>query len=687
METGTENPPSEDGSKPRLSVGLAAGLALFAVALAIRLVHVLPLGDLESASLPPRFPIEDDLEYHTQARRWVSEPGFALSTWRPPGYVLFCSLFYGFDPSEGYRWVRVAQAFLGAGSCVLILILGWRLHSLALGLLAGLLYALQLEAVVYTGRIMRETLFPFLWLSFATLTLAPSGPLTWTRSAALGAVGVGVCFVRPEGILLLLAHALWDLRRHRAEWKRELPRLALAFAVLVPFLVANGLRVRAQEGTFAPFGLDGPGLLYVGNNPKTGQWDYFHEDPRTTLPELIGKPRAEQNRILLRLTQEYIRENPTGFLRGLVYKTKVLLFGTYKYWQESRWTLGEDLLVYLPPLTRMPLVGYGFLLLAGIYGWLHRPKTPGWGLIWLWIGTYLAVMILVASFSRGRVSLLPFLALLAARGCMAWWDPFQAAFRDRCGWSNALRNLAGGVVVLALAWNSRWVTDLLDWNPPQVEAALNEGAERGRTLKLRTEVGARVETWMEGKKLKAEVIESWDGRRELTLPPPMLAAGDIEVRVLDHAGNPTSLTFEGLNLATLDRDLRLEAVRIRARDPGVVEREHQGRAALEFQKSGGIRFRIQVPAPGVFRFSLLADGTPAHGSGPKARVTLDRNPAPILDINPGSWAAYDLNLELAAGIHMLGIEFVNDDAVVDTEGRILEDRNLMIAEVMIRRVR
>lgn len=647
---------------------IVCALGLFSLALVVRFAVVWPLTSLESSTLAPRFPIEDDREYHESAREFVTESDGRLPVWRPPGYVLFCAPAYLIDPENGYRWVWFAQSLLGSFSCVLLMLVVWRLSSFGIGLIAGILYALQLEAVIYCSRLMRETVFVFLWLLLAWVGLRKPEEISYPRAFLIGILAVPLVFTRPEGVALVGVLFLWLLWQARRSLLPMLGKSLVVLAVLAPFVVWNGFRVHKVEGTFAPLGLDGPGLLYVGNNPNTGNWGYFHEDPRARFEELKGKPHGEKNRFLIAKTLEYVLEEPTSFLKGLVYKTKILLFGTYKYWQASAWTLGEDLLVLLPPLVRFPLVGYGFLLITACFGFLRWPRGWGWGMIGLWMLTYFLIMVLVASFSRGRVSLLPFLSAFAAWGLAVWWRPVGCWLSEPAGSWPAIRNLGLAALILFAAWNSRWITGLFDFAPPPVDIVWSDVNGRMRYLEVQTDVGTRIQTWMDGKLENEEVVDSWNGKKKLTLPMPDNAKGDVDLRFSDPSGNTSRIVIRGYDRFRLDQPASVEAADLQVEGQGITREMVLEKNALSLEPGASAPFRVEVVQAGTYQLTLTMAGKGPGGGVIPMQVELDGTIVQKLEVPTGEWSEVALEFPLNPGLHLVRLSPTQQPPPTPTPG-------------------
>ena len=143
----------------------AAGVAIFAVALAVRLAHVWQMRG------SPFFTVlmGDSRSYDEWARRiaggeWIGREVF----YQAPLYPYFLGVLYAIA-GHHLLLVRIVQAILGSMACVFLATAGERFFSPRVGLLAGLILALYAPAIFFDGLIQKSTLDVFfvclaLWL-------------------------------------------------------------------------------------------------------------------------------------------------------------------------------------------------------------------------------------------------------------------------------------------------------------------------------------------------------------------------------------------------------------------------------------------------------------------------------------------------------------------------------------------
>lgn len=149
-------------------------IAIFVVSVIFRLAYLAML-DIEN-------PIRADaFKYYTLAYNMVVNGAYSVSSSEPllastyitPGYPLFLALFVFFSNSVNsfYMSVLVGQAVLSSLSAVFAFYISKRIMGLALSVIAAVCVALSPHLNVFTGYMLTETLFIFLFLA-AILVIA-----------------------------------------------------------------------------------------------------------------------------------------------------------------------------------------------------------------------------------------------------------------------------------------------------------------------------------------------------------------------------------------------------------------------------------------------------------------------------------------------------------------------------------
>ncbi len=156
-------------------------LVIFLVAFAVRLLHVWQLRDT------PYFEtlLGDANGYDQWAQRlaagdWIGTDVF----YQAPLYPYFLGVIYSLVGRD-LLIVRLIQALIGSGSCVLLGLAGTRLFSRPVGLTAGLGLALWAPAIFFDSLLQKAVLDMFFMTASLWLLARIEGATRW-RWAALG---------------------------------------------------------------------------------------------------------------------------------------------------------------------------------------------------------------------------------------------------------------------------------------------------------------------------------------------------------------------------------------------------------------------------------------------------------------------------------------------------------------------
>lgn len=132
-------------------------LAVFALALAVRVI--LTLAGPGNQPIPPK---DDQKDYHSYAER-IIEGDWLMSpvSYREVGYPFFLSFVYRLSD---HRFVaaRLANAVLGAATCVLIFLMAEAVFGAVVALCASLWFVFYFHSLFFNLMIQREIIVPFL---------------------------------------------------------------------------------------------------------------------------------------------------------------------------------------------------------------------------------------------------------------------------------------------------------------------------------------------------------------------------------------------------------------------------------------------------------------------------------------------------------------------------------------------
>jgi 4-amino-4-deoxy-L-arabinose transferase-like glycosyltransferase len=326
-------------------------LLLFCLALVIRAVYVMPQVEIPK--------INDMGVYDQLATNLLSGNGYIsqlephFRAWRAPGYPFFLLVIY-FIFGHHALPVLLLQSLLGALTCVMIYLIGRRIFSRKIGIIAGFICAVDPEMIHWTAKMLTETLFIFLLALLVLLCLR----LTESRRWFLPTIGAGLVLgyatlVRPNILLLipfLISYFLFFVQvpvRNRMVLA-GIPPIVCALVIL-PWTVRNYLVL----GKFVPVASIGGVSLFVGIPPtdkmvqeaefdgleqwkSLKDWEYLdwgmHVLPNgySMLPELLGQTppyqlpadfdELEQSQLGYSRFFEYVREDPVRYGKLLLTK-------------------------------------------------------------------------------------------------------------------------------------------------------------------------------------------------------------------------------------------------------------------------------------------------------------------------------------------------------------------------------
>lgn len=405
------------------AIGAPALAAVFATALAVRLIHVWQLGASPFADLL----LGDSAEYDRWARElaagdWLGSEVF----YQAPLYPYLLGVVHALLGSD-VGVVRVCQAALGAGSAVLLAAAGGRFFSPRVGLAAGFVLALYAPAVFVDATLQKSVVDVFLltgllWLLSRTLDGAPAAGRWVGAGAALGAL----CLTRENALILVAALGLWLWleRRARRDWLRQAALAAAGVGlVLGPVAVRNGVVGGEWHLTTSQLGSN----FYIGNGDgahgsyrplRYGRGDAAFErgDARALAEAAVGRDLtpAGVSRYWFGRTLDDVAAAPGRWLGLLVRKTALTFNAVEVVDTESQYAHAEH---SLPLAATGWLTHFGVLAPLAVIGaaatWPRRRRLLP---LYLMLGFYAASVIAFYVVARYRYPLVPFLVLFAAAG-------------------------------------------------------------------------------------------------------------------------------------------------------------------------------------------------------------------------------------------------------------------------------
>ncbi len=469
--------------------------ALFLVALAARALHVIQIQD----SPLTRAPILDEKVHHEWASQFAAGQPWSADRvtgepqpyFRAPLYIWFLGTVYKLFGVDAAVAPRAIQALLGSLGCGLLFLLGQRLFSRTVGVVAGLAMALDWTLVVFDGELLIVPLIVFLDLALVlSLVRAHDRPSTpaWALAGAL----LGLSAIARPNVLLFapaaLAWILWVERRRERPWMRALASGALFCAGVLLLVSPVAARNWIVGGERVLVASQGGVNFFIGNNPLSdgvtavvpgtspGWWEGYDQTHAMVARELGRSPsESEVSQWFFERGLAFWRDEPGAALGNTLRKARYLV--NRQEWANNKclYTFVDE---FAPATARLP-VGFGLVGPLGLLGLALAMRRAGRLFpLWGFCATYGLSVVLFFVNARFRAPLVPFLILFGASAAV--WLVQRARAKEPLP-------VAGGALLLAaLALFVNWIPDRGLTSAHRVPedflgTLANELADRGET--------------------------------------------------------------------------------------------------------------------------------------------------------------------------------------------------------------
>jgi hypothetical protein len=393
---------------------------LFAVATAIRLLHVFAIRD----TVWFQYPIIDAATYHDAAVSIAAGHGHPDRVfWQPPGYSYFLGAVYAMTGGSDLI-ARLIQCALGGVAAVLTARIGALAFGRGVGLAAGYAAAAYGTLVYFDGTLLTPALGVPLLLLAIWLALRAERERAAPRLWAAAGFFTGVAALVTANALVLAPLFAW---RARARW------WIVAVSALLAVLPAT-LR-NATHGGEAVLLSSNMGInLYVGNNPHYDetvgvrpdlQWRHLTAEPRR-----VGiRDAAGGSAFFVRRVLQYAASDPAGFLLLQAKKLRLLLGGNEIYRNQAIYPERASSPILAALLWKIPGLAFPFGILLPIaavglaIGARRAPLLAGS------IAIYALSIVAFFIAARYRAPLVPLLLVFAAEGGRWLWKDATARQR------------------------------------------------------------------------------------------------------------------------------------------------------------------------------------------------------------------------------------------------------------------
>ncbi len=407
--------PRQPGTRPVTGKEAAVLAAVLLLAFALRFVFFLQLNRSPIAEMV----IEDSRTYHEWAAAiaggdWVGDGVFTAL----PLYPYLLGLIYTVA-GVSIPAARVVQILIGTANCGLVYLLGRRLFSPAVGLLAAFLTGIYGWLIVYDSAILSPVAITFLaGLLLLLLLRLKEREAKWPGWLGAGILGGLLATASGHSLIFIPAAAGWIFIPGR-RGGRALVFLAGAAAVLGLVTYRNWKAGGDRVFLTAHGGIN----FFIGNNPYArGVFEpppilrsggaTLQRDAETIARRALGralKP-SEVSSFWFGQGWRFVRENPGGFLKLLGRKFSV-------FWDqlEIADVIHPTFLKRWTPILKIPFLIFGvaapFCLLGLILAGKQWRKLL---LLYLYVAGYVLSTVIYFVNSRYRLPLVPFLLIFAA---------------------------------------------------------------------------------------------------------------------------------------------------------------------------------------------------------------------------------------------------------------------------------
>jgi tetratricopeptide (TPR) repeat protein len=417
--------------------GAALLLALFAAALAVRLVYFHQM----SGSPLWDHPVLDEAYNDDWAVRLAAGEGSPeIPYFRAPLYPWLLGIVYRVAGRD-LDAARLCQAVLSGLSCLLVAGLARDLYGRLAGIAAGLLAATYWPWIYFDGELQDVPLTLFLDLAALALALR-AGP---GRSGVLAAGGAGVALglsaiARPTVLVAATVVALWVWWGDGGS-RRAGPAAALLLGLVLPILPVAATNVLVG-GDAVLIASQGGVNFYIGNNPESdgrsarlpgapAEWRAMLDEARRRAERAAGRPLrpSEVSRHWFREGIDYWLQQPGDAAAGALRKTAHLL-------SAPELANNKQIVFFTTahaPILRFPWPGFGLVAPLALLGLAFGGGGRRAALV---AGAAAANGAAVVAFfvaSRFRMPFAVLLLPLAGGGVQALWGLRRAPGARRAG--------------------------------------------------------------------------------------------------------------------------------------------------------------------------------------------------------------------------------------------------------------
>ena len=408
-------------------------MGIFVLAFLVRYVFLI---QIKSSSPFFGSPIMDEL-YHD---RWAQQ--IAAGDWmgsesffRAPLYIYMLALIYKIF-GHSFFIPRLFQIFLGSLSCVLTYLIAKKLFNRTIGVLSGIIASLYGVLVLYDARLLLDSLTVFLDLVLVGLLILTAEKPKLINWLFCGIVLGLSAITRPNILIFVPFILIWMFFwfQKKSSVKKVLLRWAFLCLGVLLMVAPVTLRNYLADGDFVLISWQGGYNFYLGNNPQASGWSATaaHIDPtwwggyddaiRLAEEETGRKLKPSQiSDFWLKKGMDFIVSQPGSWLKLMGKKISYFWKG-YEIGNNENEYLYTNLSSLLNLLMGKRILYIPFGLVGPLSLWglvIGLKKWRRFLLLYLFILSYSASVILFFVCSRYRIPVIPFLIMFASFSL--WW--------------------------------------------------------------------------------------------------------------------------------------------------------------------------------------------------------------------------------------------------------------------------
>jgi 4-amino-4-deoxy-L-arabinose transferase-like glycosyltransferase len=325
--------------------------------------------------------------YHGIALNLLNKKGFVIDSIharRPPVYPAFLAIVYFFS-RHSIVLVRFVQSIIGALSCVVLYLIGAQMFNEKVGLIAGIISAIDYSILQISAYIVSETVYIFLLLCtlFYICKYYKTNTLLYL---SLSGIFIGLTTLCKESALFLIPLvAIWLF------WLKDnilISRFKVItfflFCCLIPIMPWSTRNFRIYH-KWIPFTASSGHSLYIGNNQETIALNGGHDTPSIITENIPTLFTPEADNLLRKKAIDFMISNPKRCL-DLAWGKLINMWQPY-YSDASMISRVVMVFSYLP-IVFLGLTGFAvsvrsskisllFLAIIGFYALLHMFTVSG----------------------------------------------------------------------------------------------------------------------------------------------------------------------------------------------------------------------------------------------------------------------------------------------------------------------